>query len=195
MSARSSGCSPAAAVAPADPAATPRRSRRRRPGSPRRTNRRRGKHVSRSPDGQVAAGAQRLPGSLVPDGRIDPVPGRGRVHQAGRLIRPPFLERALDHLDSESGQVRTGGRGEFGAELDAGDPEPAPGQRAGSFTCGAAHLDQVVTRRQARQRDEVVEQGVRIVWAGPVVAVSGLVERLPQPFAFLLRCTRPVCHR
>src|ERR1035438_3009271 len=49
----------------------------------------RGKYLSGPPDGQVAAGVQRLPGPLVPDGGINPVPGRGRVDQAGRLVRAP----------------------------------------------------------------------------------------------------------
>jgi len=103
-----------------------------------------GKHVLRRPHGQVTARAQRLPGPPVTDGRVDPVPGGGRVHQAGRLGRLPVLELALYHLDRVSGQVLAGDRGQLGAELDAGDPETAPGQRAGRLAGRAPHLEQVV---------------------------------------------------
>jgi hypothetical protein len=99
------------------------------------------------------------------------VPGGGRVHQAGRLSRLPLLELAL--------HVLPGGRGELGAELDAGDPEPAPGQRPGGLARRAPHLHQVVAGLQAGQRDEIVEQRLGIIWPHPVILFRGLVERLP----------------
>jgi hypothetical protein len=70
-----------------------------------------GEHVSRRPDGQVAVGPQRVPGSLIADRRVDPVPGRGRVHEPVGLSRRPFLELTLYHLHRPLGEILPGGRG------------------------------------------------------------------------------------
>jgi hypothetical protein len=70
-----------------------------------------GEHVSRRPDGQVAAGPQRLPRSLVADRRVDPVPGGRRVHQRVGLTRRPFLELAFYHLHRPLGEILPGDRG------------------------------------------------------------------------------------
>ena len=145
-----------------------------------------GKHVSRRPDGQVTAGPQRLPGSRVTQAGVDPVPRGSRVHQSVWLTRLPFLELALHHLHRPSGQVLAGGRGQFGAELDAGDPETPPRQRAGRLPRRAPHLEQAVARREAGQGDEIIEQGLGIVGSHPVVEPSGPVERLPQLLALIL---------
>jgi hypothetical protein len=145
-----------------------------------------GEHVLLRPDGQVTAGPQRPPGPRVPDGRVDPVPGRGREDQADGLVRRPALEPPLDHLDRESGQVPAGDGGELGAELDTGDAETAPGQREGRLARGAAHLEQSIAGHEVRQRDQVVEEGFGIVRPDPVVALGGLIERLSQPFALIV---------
>jgi hypothetical protein len=62
-----------------------------------------GKGVFGRPQGEVTAGPQRLPGPLVADGGIDPVPGGGRVHQAERVQCLPLFERGPHHLDLEPG--------------------------------------------------------------------------------------------
>jgi len=147
----------------------------------------RGEHVLRRPEGQVTTGPQRLPGPPVADGRVDPVPGRRRVHQAERLTRRPLLELALHHVDAEPGQVLAGQRGQAGAQFDTGDPEAAPGQRAGRLARRAPHLEQAVARRQPGHGDQVVEQGLGVVWPHPVVEHGGPVERLPQSLALILR--------
>ena len=135
----------------------------------------------------MTAGPQRLPGPLVADGGIDPVPGGGRVHQAERVWRPPLLERGPHHLDLEPGQVLPGHRGQLRAELDAGDPVAAPRQRAGRLAGRAPHLEQVVARRQAGQRDEIVVQRPGILRPDPVVPRGGRVERPPQSLTILIR--------
>jgi len=45
----------------------------------------------------------------------------------------------------------------------------------------------VVARFQAGQRDEIVEQRLRILRPDPVVPRGGRVERLPQSLAILIR--------
>ena len=95
--------------------------------------------------------------------------------------------KGLHHLRAGPGQVPPGHRGQLRAELDAGDPEAAPGQRAGGLARRAPHLDQVIARRQPGQRDEIVEQCLGIVRPNPVVTLGGAVERLPQPLAVFLR--------
>jgi hypothetical protein len=114
------------------------------------------------------------------------VPGRRRVHQAGWLAGLPLLELTPHHFDRQSGQVLARDLGHLGAELDAGDPEPAPGQRPRGLARSAAHLEQGIARLQAGQRDEIIEQGVRILRTDPIVALGGLVKRLPQPLALLV---------
>ena len=56
-----------------------------------------GDDVGGSPEGEVAGGTQQLPGSLVAQRRVDPVPGRGREDEikpiAGRWL--PGLEGPL----------------------------------------------------------------------------------------------------
>jgi hypothetical protein len=145
-----------------------------------------GVHVFRRPGSQVAAGPQRLPGPLVADARVDPVPGGRRVHQAERFGRLPLLELVPHHLHIEPGQVPPRHRGQFGAEFHAGDAEAAPGQRTGRLARCASHLEQVIWRCQAGQGDEIIEQGLGVAGTHPVVALSGLVERLPQPLAVCL---------
>ena len=135
----------------------------------------------------MTAGSERLPSPLVADGGIDPVPGGGRVHQAERVRCPPFLKRGPHHLDPEPGQVLPGHRGQLRAELHAGDPVAAPRQRAGRLAGGAPHLEQVVARCQAGQRDEIVVQRPGILRPDPVVPRGGRVERLPQSLAILIR--------
>jgi len=98
------------------------------------------KHVLLRPQGQVPAGPQRLPGALVPRSRVDPVPRSGREHQADRFARPPVLEPSLQHFDIEPSHVPAGHRGELAAQLQAGDAEPAPGQRQRGFPGGASDL-------------------------------------------------------
>jgi hypothetical protein len=131
----------------------------------------------------VPAGPQRVGGPPVPDLRVDPVPGRGREHQADRLIRAPVLEPFLDHLDVEPGQVPARRGGQFGAQLHARDPEPSPGQRQRRLARGAPDLQQPVTWRQPGQDDQVIEQRLGIVGPDPVVALGCLVKRRPQPLA------------
>jgi hypothetical protein len=58
-------------------------------------------HVLLRPERQVPPWPQRLPGTLVPHPWVDPVPGRGREHQADRFGRPPVLEPSLHHVDVE----------------------------------------------------------------------------------------------
>ena len=89
-----------------------------------------------------------------------------------------MLELTLHHLHRPLGQIPPGGRGQLGAELDARDPEAAPRQRAGRQARRAAHLEQVVARRQAGQGDEIIEQSLGIPGSRPVVAPSGAVEGL-----------------
>jgi hypothetical protein len=48
----------------------------------------------------------------------------------------------------------------------------------------------MVARRHPGQRDEVVEQLVRIIRSYPVIAVSGLLKHLPQPLALSIRMHR-----
>ena len=138
-----------------------------------------GKGVLGRPEGEMTAGPQRLPRPLVADGGVDPVPGGGRVHQAERVRRPPLFERGPHHLNLEPGQVLPDHRGQLRAELDAGDPVAAPRQRAGRLAGRAPHLEQVVARRQAGQRDEIVVQRPGILRPDPVVPRGGRVERLP----------------
>jgi hypothetical protein len=142
-----------------------------------------GEHVLLGPQGQVPAGPQCLPGPLVPHTRVDPVPRRGREHQADRLVGPPVLESSLDHLDIEPGQVPAGHRGQLGAEFHAGDAESSPGQRQRSLARGAPHLEQPIPGPQSGQRHQVVVQRLGIVGPDPVVGVGRLVKRLPQPLA------------
>ena len=146
-----------------------------------------GEYVLGRPQGQVPAGPQRRPGPLVAHGRVHPVPRRGREHQAGRLIRPPVLELFLDHRDRPASQVPPRRRGQLVAQLHAGDPEAAPGQRQRGLARRAADLEQPVAGLQPGQGHEVVVQGFGIVRTCPVVALRGPVERLPQPLAFLIR--------
>jgi hypothetical protein len=140
-------------------------------------------HVPLRPQGQVPAGPQRRPGPLVTDGRVDPVPRRGREHQADRLVGPPVLEPPLDYLDIEPGQVPAGRRGELGAQFHAGDPESPPGQRQRRLAGGAPDLQQPVSGRQPGPRDQIVVQRLGIIGPDPMVDLGRLVKGLPQPLA------------
>src|SRR5262249_60107969 len=66
-------------------------------------------HVRSLPEGQMAAGTQQFPGSLVPDRWVDPMPGRrGEDQVVGRrpVGWPPGLVRADDDRRvSEGGQI------------------------------------------------------------------------------------------
>jgi hypothetical protein len=142
-----------------------------------------GEHVPLRPDGQVSAGTQRVPGQVVPDRGVDPVPGGGREDQAHRLRGPPFLEPPLDDLHREPGQVPAGDGGQLRAELDARNAEAPPGQRESRLARGTAHLEQMVAGRDRGQGDQVIEEAFRVVGAGPVVALGDLIEGLPEPLA------------
>jgi molybdenum cofactor guanylyltransferase len=135
------------------------------------------------PQRQVPSRPQRLPGALVPHPWVDPVPRRGREHQADRFARPPVLEPSRYHFDVEPSQVPAGDRGELAAQLQAGDTEPAPGQRQRGLPRGAPHLQQAVTRRQPGQDDQVIEQRLGIVRPDAVIDLGRLVKRVPQPLA------------
>ena len=168
----------------AHPPASPRRSRRRPPGSRRRTDRRRRGTRAPRPERQVPAGPQRLarPAGTGPPGRSSArpsprTPGLNRARSAA-----PVLELApVTTSTSIPGQVLPRRGGQLRAELDAGDPEPAPGQRQRGLPGRAADLQQPVAGRQPGHRDQVIEQRLGIVGPDPVVALGGLVERLPQP--------------
>jgi hypothetical protein len=146
-----------------------------------------GKHVRLLPDGQVPTRAQRVGGPPVPDPRIDPLPGGSREHQADRLLRPPVLEPPLHHLDVEPGQVPPRHRGQFPAQLHAGDPESAPRQRQRRLPRGASDLNQPIPGPQAGEGDQVLEQRFRVIRPRPMVALGGLVERFPQPLPLIIR--------
>jgi hypothetical protein len=49
---------------------------------------------------------------------------------------------------------------------------------------------QVVSRLQAGQGDEIIEQHLGVVGPYPVVELGGPVERLPQPLVLILRMHR-----
>jgi hypothetical protein len=141
-----------------------------------------GEHVPLRPKRQVPSRPQRLPGALVPHPWVDPVPRRGREHQADRFARPPVLEPFRYHFDIEPSQVPAGDRGELAAQLQAGDTEPAPGQRQRGLARGAPDFQQPVPGRQPGQRDQVLEQGLGVIGPDPVVDPGRLVKRLPEPF-------------
>jgi hypothetical protein len=140
-------------------------------------------HVLLRPKRQVSSWSQRLPGTLVPHPRVDPVPGRGREHQADRFVRPPILEPSLHHVDVEPSQVPAGRRGELAAQLQARETEPPPGQWQRGLPRGAPHLQQPVTRRQPGPGDQVVEERLGIIGPDPVVCLGRLVKRRPQPLS------------
>src|SRR5580704_11154015 len=148
-----------------------------------------GKHVQGAPEREVTARAEHLPGAAVADSRIDPVPGGRRVDQVKPLARAglPLLEPPLDDLSVQAGQIPACGGGQLRAELDAGNPETAPGQRDGGLAGSAAQLQQVVAPGQPGDGDELVEELSRVVRADLLVAPRRLVERLPEPQAVLVR--------
>ena len=98
----------------------------------------------------------------------------------------PRLERLDLHLDRQSAQVSPGLLGETGAQLDAQHRKAAREEGARRLARPTADLEQPVARRQARQRDEVVEQLSGIVRTRAVVSfryrVEGAAERLALVF-------------
>ena len=89
-----------------------------------------GEHVGGAPEGEMPAGAQQLPGPLVSDRRIDPVPCR-----CGKDEIEPISDEGLPGLESalgdghirECGEVAAGSSGKICADLDAGDLKTATG--------------------------------------------------------------------
>src|SRR5262249_46592460 len=104
--------------------------------------------------------------------------GEDEVEAPARL---PRLERALDHLDAcELGEIRPCRGGQRRAEFDARDREPAAREWQRGLAGRAADLQQPVAGTQAGLPDERVEQLVRILGPGVLIAAGGGVERVPQ---------------
>jgi hypothetical protein len=109
--------------------------------------------MCRRPEGKMAALAQQFPGLAVANGRVDPVPGGGGIDQVkAGLRRLPALEGLVhDRHLREPGEVTPCLGCQIGADLKAGDLEPALRERNGRLTGRAANLQQPVTGPQPRQ--------------------------------------------
>ncbi len=142
-----------------------------------------GDDVGGSPEGEVAGGTQQLPGSLVAQRRVDPVPGRGREDEikpiAGRWL--PGLEGPTHDLHEwESREVATGDRREVWADLDAGDSKAASGKRKCCLPGGATDLQKPIADADSGDLDEGVVERLGILGPGLLIQVGRGVETSPQ---------------
>ena len=136
-------------------------------------------HVLDRPDRDRAAVAQDFRRPDVPQLRLDPVVGaeRDECVVAGPWWRPG-LEIGHDDLDAgEERQLPLSRRGERRPQFDAGDAQAAAGQRKRRFARATADLDDARSGLQAGDREEIVEQRVRIRRPRALIQLRHPVER------------------
>src|SRR5258708_5657389 len=152
-----------------------------------------GEHVRGAPHREVPAGAQHLPGPLIPHRRVDPVPGGRGEHEVEAAFGcwRPALEGALDDLHAgKPGEVLPSHRGQPGSDLDAGDPKAAPGQRDRGLARGAPDFQQPVTGPEVRQAHQLVVQLFRVI--GPRLLIEGPPGAQGCPEAVPISCHRAI---
>lgn len=128
-------------------------------------------------DSQVASRLQRTSRCEVAHLGVDPVPGGCGNHsgvRAGLIV--PILEASLDDLHRVAGQVSSCPSGQRRPGLERGDPQAAPGQRQRSLPWARTDLEDPITGLQAGDRDEPVEQPLRVLRAGLLVQLGSGVK-------------------
>jgi hypothetical protein len=130
-----------------------------------------------APDSQVASRLQRTSRCEVAHLGVDPVPGGCGNHRGVRAgLTVPILEASLDDLHRVAGQVSSCPCGQRRPGLERGDPQAAPGQRQRSLPWARTDLDDPITGLQAGDRDEPVEQPLRVLRAGLLVRLGSGVK-------------------
>jgi hypothetical protein len=112
---------------------------------------------------------------------------RRRVQTCLGLAVPRLEPFDLD-LDREAGQVAACLLGELRAHLDADDGEAALEQRTGRLAGPRADLQQPVAGLEVGQRDEVVEQLIRVRGPRRVVKTRRHLEGVPERLPPLVHC-------
>jgi hypothetical protein len=112
-----------------------------------------------------------------------------------RLFNPRKREDRLKrgHLDvnPESGEIASRLSSKLFPDLHTDDREPTLQHRSRRFTRTATNLQQAITRLQACQTHEIVEELTRVARTRRLIHLGSRVERPPQPIDRIVHCWNP----
>ncbi len=133
--------------------------------------------MQRGPEREVPARPKESVSLAVANGGIDPVPGGGRVDEIERFrLAFPRLEGRDVDLGGQAREVLARAGRELRSQLDADNAKAAREQRPRRLAGRAADLEQARARLELRERDQVVEELLRIIRPRGVVLFGRRVE-------------------